>query len=135
MLAMPVILDACAPDPGRSLPVSGGMPDGPGSADDCGAGSGKPFPKYGGVLSGRDPWNAIDNEHEGPPYEYGARLQILDCADDKDTGDGVHWPGLDVLNILSNSGNPFWVWEGSRCSLRCMMRWTLDPGRYPRWPA
>ena len=35
MLARPVILDACAADAARYLPESGGIPDGPGSADDC----------------------------------------------------------------------------------------------------
>ena len=80
MFTRPVILDACAPDPRRSLTESGGIPDGLGSANDCGAGSRKPFPKYGGVLSGRDSWNAIENEHEGPPYEYEARLRILDST-------------------------------------------------------
>ena len=42
------------PDPGRYLPESGVILNGPGSANDCGAGSGKLFPRYGGVLSGRD---------------------------------------------------------------------------------
>ena len=111
MLARPVLMDACAVDPGRSLPESGSIPDGLGSADDCGAGSWKPFPKYGGVLSGRDLWNAIVNEHEGPPYEYRARLRIID--DDMDTADGVYWPGLDVLNIFGNSGpNPGEILSG-----------------------
>ena len=69
VLVRPVILDDCVPDPGRYLPESGVVPDGPGSANDCGAGSGKPFLRYGGELSGRDSWNAIENEHEGPPCE------------------------------------------------------------------
>ena len=70
MLVRPVILDDCVLDPRRYLPESGVIPEGLGSANDCGAGSGKPFLRYGGVLSGRDSWNAIENEHEGPPCEY-----------------------------------------------------------------
>ena len=104
MLVRPVILDNCVPDPGRYLAESGVVPDGPGSANDYGAGSGKPFPKYGGVLSARDSWNAIDNEHEGPPCECGARLRILGCGYDIEMGDEVHWPGLDALKFFSNSG-------------------------------
>ena len=34
----------------------------------------------GGIISevrtGRDLWNAIENKHEGPPCEYGARIRI-----------------------------------------------------------
>ena len=131
MSTRPVILDACAPDPGRSLPESGGMPDGLGSADDYGLGSGQPFPKYGGVLSGRDSWNAIENEHEGHPYDYAAPLRILDCNDDMDMEDGVHLPGLDVLKICVTMvrirGDPLRVREESRCSPRFSIRWTLDP--------
>ena len=56
------------------------------------------------MWSGRDSWNAIKNEHEGPPCEYEAQLRILDCDDDMDTGDELHWPGLDELNIFSKSG-------------------------------
>ena len=103
VLVRPVILDHCVPDPGRYLPESAVVPDGPGSANDCGVGSGKAFPRYGGVLSARDSWNAIENEHERPPCEYGARLRILDCGDDIEMGDEVHWPGLGVLNIFSGS--------------------------------
>ena len=54
------------------------------------------------MLSGRDAWNAIENQHEGPPCLYGSRLR--DCDDDSQTGDEVHCPRLDVLNIFSNSG-------------------------------
>ena len=104
VLVRPVILDDCVPDPGRYLPEFGVIPDGPGSANDSEAGSRNPFLRYGGVLSGRDSWNAIENEHEGPPCECKARVRILDCDDDMDTGDEVHWPGLDVLNIFSKSG-------------------------------
>ena len=99
MLTRPVILDVCAADPARSLPESGGIPDELGSADDCGAGSGKPFPKYGWVLSGQVSWNAIENEHEGPPYEYGARLRKLDCDDDMDTGDGSTLAGVGRIEL------------------------------------
>ena len=102
MLVRPVILDNSVPDPGRYLPESGVVADGPGSANDCGAGSGKPFPRYGGVLSAPDSLSAIENE--GPPCEYGARLRILDCGNDIEMGDEVHWPGLVVLNIFSGSG-------------------------------
>ena len=77
MLARPVFLDACAPGPGRSLPESGGIPDGPGSANDFCSGSGKPFPSYAGALSEWDSWNAIEDEHEELPCESGARLRQL----------------------------------------------------------
>ena len=104
MLAGPVFLDACAPGPGRSLPEPGGIPDEPGSADDLGSGSGKPFPSYKGALSERDSWNAIEDEHEELPCESRTRLRQLDFTGGMHTGDGVHWPGSDVLNITSNFG-------------------------------
>ena len=104
ILARPVFLDACAPGPGRSLPESGGIPDGPGSADDFGSGSGKPFPSYGVALSERDSWDAIGDEHEALPCKSGARLRQLDFTGGMDTGDGVHWPASEVLNIVSNFG-------------------------------
>ena len=56
------------------------------------------------MLSERDAWNAIENEHEGPPCQYESRLRLRDGADNMQTGDEVHWPGLDVLNIFGNSG-------------------------------
>ena len=55
------------------------------------------------MLSGWDAWNAIRNKHEGPPCQ-GAPLRLCDCDDHTETGDEVHWPGLDILNIFSNSG-------------------------------
>ena len=124
MLVRPVILDNCVLDRVRYLPESGVVPDGLGSASDCGAGSGKPFPRYGGVLSARDSWNAIENEHEGPSCEYGARLRILDCGDDTEMGDEVHWPGLGVLNVFGGSGrDPGRSFPGSAGS-------TMLPGVY-----
>ena len=57
-------------NPGRYLPESGVIPDGPDSANVCGTGSGEPSPRCTGVLSERDMWNAIENEHEGPPCQY-----------------------------------------------------------------
>ena len=104
MLARPVFLDACAPGPGRSLPESGGILDGPGSADDFGSGSRKPFLSHGGVLSERESWDAIEDEHEELPCESGVRLRQLDFTGGMDTGDGVHWPGSYMLNIFSNFG-------------------------------
>ena len=52
ILIRPVILDDCVPNPGRYLPESG-----------------EPSSRCEGVLSGRDAWNAIKNEHEGPPCQ------------------------------------------------------------------
>ena len=74
MLVRPVILDDCVPIPGRYLPESGVIPDGPGYANDCGTGSGEPTTRCAGVLSGWDAWNAIENEHEGPPCQYASWL-------------------------------------------------------------
>ena len=104
MLVRPLLLDDCVLNPGRYLPESGVIPDGTGSTNDCGTGSGEPSPGCEGVLSGRDAWYAIKNEHEGPPYHSGTRLQLRDCDDDMQTGDEVHWPGSDVWNIFSNAG-------------------------------
>ena len=64
MLVRPLLLDDCVLNPGRYLPESGVIPDGPGSTNDCGTGSGEPSPGCEGVLSGRDAWYAIKNENE-----------------------------------------------------------------------
>ena len=104
ILARPVFLDACVPGLGRSLPESGGLPDGPGSADDFGSGSGKPLPRYGGALSEWDFLDAIEDEHEAFFWESGARLSPLGITSGMDMGDGVHWPGSDVLDIVNNFG-------------------------------
>ena len=54
-----VFLGALAPGPGRSLPESGGIPDGPIFADDFASGSGKPFPSYGGTLLAQDSLDSL----------------------------------------------------------------------------
>ena len=85
MLVRPVILDECVLNPRE---VSAGVvPDGPGSANDYGTGSGEPTPRCAVVLSERDAWNVIENEHEGPPCQYGYRLRLRDCDDNTQMGD------------------------------------------------
>ena len=49
-MAWPVFIGALAPGPGRHLPESGGILDKPSFADDFDMGSGKPFPRYGGLV-------------------------------------------------------------------------------------
>ena len=63
MLVRPVILDDCVLNPGRYLPEFGVIPDGPGSANDCGTGSGEPSPGCAGVLPEWNALNAIENKH------------------------------------------------------------------------
>ena len=137
MLVRQVILDDCVLNPGRYLPEFGVIPDEPGSANDCGTGSWESSPRCAGVLSERDAWNTIENEHEGPPCQYESRLRLRDCDDNTQTGDEVHWPGLDVWNIFGNSGQDLGKSFGrtrleSWCSPRGMIQWTRDPGGYPR---
>ena len=92
MLVWPVILDDCVLNPGRYLPESGAIPDGPGSVPEvC-------------RRCCQDAWNAIENEHEGPPCQYESRLRLRDCDDDTQTEDEVHWPGLDAWSSFGNSG-------------------------------
>ena len=92
-----VFLGALAPGPGRSLPESGGIADGPSFSDDFALGSGKPFPSYGGLFLAHDSLDAIEDEPEVSPWVSGARLRLLDFASGKDTGDGVHWLGVSLL--------------------------------------
>ena len=67
------------------------------------------------------------------------KCKYLDCDDDMDTGDEVHWPGLDVLNIFSKSGQDQGrSFPGSAGITMLAEEYdTMDtgPGRYPRRPA
>ena len=94
--------------------------------------SGEPSPGCEGVLSGRDAWYPIRNEHEVPPYQNGTRLQLRDCDDDMQTGYEVPWPGLDVLDFFSNAGQDlgrlFPDSAGIMIPPRSTIHWTCDPG-------
>ena len=76
MLVRPVILDDCVPDSERYLPKSGVILDGPGSANDCGAGSGKPFLRYEGCCQNGTCGTPLRTDMRGLPvstklgYEY-----------------------------------------------------------------
>ena len=88
MLVRPVILDDCVLNLGWYLPELYRM--GRVLLTTVGRGSGEPSPRCAGVLSERDAWNAIENEHEGPPCQYESRLRLRECDDNTQTGDEVH---------------------------------------------
>ena len=115
MLARPVILDACARAPGglcrsqevyrmgRVLPMT------------LGRDPGSPSRIMEGYCRDRIRGMPLRTNMRGFPVspELGCANLIsltiwirgkLDFTDDMDTGDGVQWPGSDVLNIFSNSG-------------------------------
>ena len=52
----------------------------------------------------QDSLDAIEDKPEAFPWESGARLCLLDFTSGMDTGDGVHWPGSNMLDIVSSFG-------------------------------
>ena len=52
----------------------------------------------------RDYLDAMKHKAEVFPRQSGAGLHLFDFASGMDTGDGMHWPGSDVSDIVSDFG-------------------------------